>query len=1254
MAAANLDTLMHRLRTMVAAGHYKELDDGVLLERFISLKDELAFRTLVRRHGPLVLAVGRRLLGAGADLDDLFQATFLVLARRAGSIRRQSSLAGWLYAVAYRLSRKLRKKLDRRRVHEQPQENLDTITETEPMASDPSARASMRELGAILDEEIQRLPTKYREPLVLCHLEGLSTAEAAKRLRCPVPTLKSRLTRGRELLRERLVRRGVTLSAAGVAVVFAEQACRAAAPLKLVHAAVHGAVAFAAKPVASAIVSAQAAALVKGMLKTATLTKLSVVLAALCTSAVLGFGATRVREQQVAETPPPDPGATLVPAAIRPPTPSIQPQQLRVVVLDPQGKPLADAKVHASIWTDDKNFKANRDYQTDTTGAAQVELPKTVQILRLWASKKGFARVFVNWDQGELASGGAIPPEYKIQLDSAVTAGGRIVDEQDKPVAGAKVHVSLANNLKPVKSDGRAQYDLSTETVTDIEGRWRIDGVPNHPEAKLSLQVSHPDFVIEELWGKNQQRAGVTTEKLIQGTANLTLNRGVIVRGRVTGPDDKPIKDAIVVLGDEPYISQLQTKFPTDADGQFRLPAQAPGETSLTVMAPGLAPQLRKVKLETGLAAQDFRMEPGKPIRLRIVDAAGMPVPKASVGIVGWKGSHSIRSLHNPNQPKAPDTKIPRQADAEGIWEWTAAPAEPVELNVHLQGYSPSKLEIAGGSPMQSVTLKAEFRVTGRVSDAVTGQPIPAFTVIPVDVFQKDSLIAERPHAEVGKNGRFSFLATRSDIPLRLRIEALGYRTQDGPEFHVGRDTPGPQDFRLQPSPAISGLVLDVNGQPLAKAKVRRATPTEGAELNDTLGQGGASFTDAAGRFQFPDPGEPCAVMVHTEAGFVQAEFPANRHDLGTLRLQPWALIKGRFHDGGKPIQGATIILSPIRLHGPDAPRIDLSMQTVTGADGSFQFPRVPPVPVKVQVVLGPWQEASFHSGPIVPLDLQPGQQADLQLGSGGAILNGKVALGGKVPPDLDCTYSINYLIRRAPGIVPPAEIAKLGFDIQNGWRYTWQRSTERLAYLSTLQHWFVKLAADGSFQVSGVPAGEYDLVIEVFAKPTGCLVDPLATKLLPVTVTAADVARGHLDLPLIPAKVIPIPSVGDTPALTFQRPDGTRGNLADFRGRYTIVHFWASWCTACKQQLPAFKQLSQQHSARGLATLGLSLDDDAKAWQAALPRWDVPWPQGRLATASESGVGAVPAYWLLDPAGKIVARVYDLEELGKALKDLP
>lgn len=153
------------------------------------------------------------------------------------------------------------------------------------------------------------------------------------------------------------------------------------------------------------------------------------------------------------------------------------------------------------------------------------------------------------------------------------------------------------------------------------------------------------------------------------------------------------------------------------------------------------------------------------------------------------------------------------------------------------------------------------------------------------------------------------------------------------------------------------------------------------------------------------------------------------------------------------------------------------------------------------------------------------------------------------------------------------------------------------------------------------------------------------------VTVTAADVERGTLTVPEIAAEVVPIPVIGDVLTLSYQRPDGSKGTLSDSRGKFTVVHYWASWCTPCKQQMPALRQVQERFAGRGLATVGISVDAEVEPWQTALKRLELPWPQGRAA-AGECGISSVPAYWLLDPAGKIVAKVYDPDELAKQLAE--
>jgi RNA polymerase sigma factor (sigma-70 family) len=196
---------LRRLRQIATSAEGSPLD-AELIERFVASNDEAAFARLLERHGPLVLRVCRRVLRNHHDAEDAFQATFLVLARKARDIRKRDALAGWLYRVAYHVSVKLRAAARRRRESEQQ-----PPAARQQSSDDPIAGSDLRR---VLDEELDRLPEKYRAPLQLCCLAGRTRNEAARQLGCTLGALKMRLERGRQLLRARLARRGVTVPAA--------------------------------------------------------------------------------------------------------------------------------------------------------------------------------------------------------------------------------------------------------------------------------------------------------------------------------------------------------------------------------------------------------------------------------------------------------------------------------------------------------------------------------------------------------------------------------------------------------------------------------------------------------------------------------------------------------------------------------------------------------------------------------------------------------------------------------------------------------------------------------------------------------------------------------------------------------------------------------------------------------------------------------------------------------------------------------
>jgi RNA polymerase sigma factor (sigma-70 family) len=244
--------------------------DGQLLEWFVARRDQAAFEALVRRHGPMVQGVCRRVAGDFHDADDAFQATFLVLARRAASVEPRERVGCWLYGVAYRTALKARASGARRRGRERPL--------PEPLEA-PPARDDWRELQPLLDRELDRLPAKYREAVVLCELQGRSRKEAALQLGLAEGTLSSRLATARKLLASRLARRGLALSAAALATAWGASAS-AAVPSALVDLTVRTATVLGLAP-------APIAALAKGGLQTMTLNKLKVLAAAVLTAGAL-------------------------------------------------------------------------------------------------------------------------------------------------------------------------------------------------------------------------------------------------------------------------------------------------------------------------------------------------------------------------------------------------------------------------------------------------------------------------------------------------------------------------------------------------------------------------------------------------------------------------------------------------------------------------------------------------------------------------------------------------------------------------------------------------------------------------------------------------------------------------------------------------------------------------------------------------------------------------------------------------------
>jgi RNA polymerase sigma factor (sigma-70 family) len=305
-----------------AEGRVDDLCDRELVERFADRGDGEAFAALVRRHGPMVLGVCRRALRHEPDAEDVFQATFLVLSRKAGGLRVKEAVGPWLFGVARRLALRARRQRHERLGRE--------VRPSAVTAGDPPDELTLHEAREVLDEELARLPERVRGPLVLCYLEGLTRDEAARRLGCPLGTLKARLERGRAVLGGRLARRGLGLPAALATLLLAQGATEAVTP-GLRVATVEAAAAFAGRRAVGPAASSKAVALAEAMFKPTIVGKVVAVVLLAVVACGVGAGLSASPsagrgEPEAPTTPPaargaelPDRAAALAAPAVAPP-----------------------------------------------------------------------------------------------------------------------------------------------------------------------------------------------------------------------------------------------------------------------------------------------------------------------------------------------------------------------------------------------------------------------------------------------------------------------------------------------------------------------------------------------------------------------------------------------------------------------------------------------------------------------------------------------------------------------------------------------------------------------------------------------------------------------------------------------------------------------------------------------------------------------------------------------------------------------
>ena len=437
------------------------------------------------------------------------------------------------------------------------------------------------------------------------------------------------------------------------------------------------------------------------------------------------------------------------------------------------------------------------------------------------------------------------------------------------------------------------------------------------------------------------------------------------------------------------------------------------------------------------------------------------------------------------------------------------------------------------------------LKFAGTVVDANIGQPIERFAVVPIIHFWEDFPNVSRDEAVQCKGGTFSLDLDRGDVEHSLQLEAPGYATVRTGVYAIGAKVP-PLEIRMQPAPRFVGLVLDESEQPVANARVYVGSYSEHLYLHDLqTDNGGRSSnyhvtTNERGEFEIAHQLERYALTVISDAGYGEADRPSGELP-GVLKVRPWAKLRGKLVQAGKPVPNVQARFAPIRDRGGD------------------------------------------------------------------------------------------------------------------GWSDAWTNTQEGGAYLQTLDHYFVKPEPDGRIRVSGVEPGEYDLALHLYGSTEGCLVHPVGVTVVRVTVPEGQSA---LDLGTIKVPALAGLKAGDAaPALDFTGLDGKRQNLADARGKYVLIDFWATWCGPCVTRIPDVENLRLKFADKlDLLVVGANLDQDLGRAKAFLSERKLPWEHALLGDWSSTdvpkrfAVSSVPTYVLIGPDGRVLAHEFSLTAIAAIL----